>query len=660
MISRAAALSLLTTASLVTTPPLVAQDLAPAEPAAYVDYLYDRFLVRPADGEGGQFWTQSLTDGAVTRDGAAVDFLNTAELEVGILPLVRLYYASFGFIPDEATLEGLVAQRDGGASLEDLAAGFIATQMEEGEDFFGPFFTAETASDEQYVNALYSNTLGRQPTLEGLEYWTGLLAAGTSRAALLVQFSESMEYRAVVDDILKSQLAYQAFTGTAASAAEIVALRPLGLESVTANALAPDPAQALTEVVELAPGDPVCGDGGVQILQGLDQNQTDALDAGDLQVEQFFCRTVNAAPGSSVYRFATYNASLNRSAAGELIDDLSTPDNAQAQQVAEVIQRLRPDVLALLEFDFDAEGQALALFQANYLEVAQGDAEAIDYPFAMAIASNTGVPTGLDVDEDGQIEGDPNDAQGFGFHEGQFAFVVLSRFPIQDDQVRTFQELLWIDMPGNLLPEDYYDAEEQAVQRLSSKNHVDLPIEFPEGVVHALVAHPTPPVFDDATDFNGRRNHDEIRLFADYITPGAGDYLVDDQGQGGGLDSAASFVILGDYNADPSDGDSRTQAINQLLNSPEVAASVATGPQIPFSAGAFEQGLITQAAANLGQRGLTGYDTSNFNLRVDYVLPSADLTVIQSGQFWPLGDDPLAPLGEVSDHQLIFVDIALP
>jgi len=38
-------------------------------------------------------------------------------------------------------------------------------------------------------------------------------------------------------------------------------------------------------------------------------------------------------------RVATFNASLNRNAEGRLVSDLSTPANAQAAAVAEVIQR---------------------------------------------------------------------------------------------------------------------------------------------------------------------------------------------------------------------------------------------------------------------------------------------------------------------------------
>jgi hypothetical protein len=50
-------------------------------------------------------------------------------------------------------------------------------------------------------------------------------------------------------------------------------------------------------------------------------------------------------------RVATYNLSLNRGAAGELVEDLSNGDDVQARTVAEVIQRTDPDIVLLNEFD---------------------------------------------------------------------------------------------------------------------------------------------------------------------------------------------------------------------------------------------------------------------------------------------------------------------
>jgi len=141
---------------------------------------------------------------------------------------------------------------------------------------------------------------------------------------------------------------------------------------------------------------------------------------------------------------------------------------------------------------------------------------------------------------------------------------VYSRYPIHAKDARTFQKFLWKDMPGALLPDDpataapadWYSPQELAIFRLSSKSHWDLPIQVGDRLIHFLVSHPTPPVFDGPEDRNGLRNHDEIRLWADYVTPGRGDYIYDDAGGEGGLERGEHFVIAGDQNADPRDGDS--------------------------------------------------------------------------------------------------------
>lgn len=52
--------------------------------------------------------------------------------------------------------------------------------------------------------------------------------------------------------------------------------------------------------------------------------------------------TALAGRGEPDARFATFNASLNRSFAGQLVADLSTPANQQAKNAAETIQRAGP------------------------------------------------------------------------------------------------------------------------------------------------------------------------------------------------------------------------------------------------------------------------------------------------------------------------------
>ena len=79
-------------------------------------------------------------------------------------------------------------------------------------------------------------------------------------------------------------------------------------------------------------------------------------------------------------------------------------------------------------------------------------------------------------------------------------------------------------MPGNVIPIPFYSPDEVPALRLSSKSHWDIPLDVNGTIIHVLASHLTPPVFDGPEDRNGRRNDDEIRFWADYVTPGAGGY----------------------------------------------------------------------------------------------------------------------------------------
>jgi Endonuclease/Exonuclease/phosphatase family len=398
-----------------------------------------------------------------------------------------------------------------------------------------------------------------------------------------------------------------------------------------------------------------------------------------------FAPAAQATPPNADVRFATFNASLNRSASGQLVDHLSHPEvndvyRRQIRNVAEVVQRVRPDVLLINEFDFAPP--AVGLFQTNFLGVSQQGALPIHYPYAYVAPSNTGIPSGMDLDNNGTIGG-PGDAFGFGFFPGQFGMVVYSMYPIDADDVRTFQFFRWKDMPGALLPDDpttpepddWYSPEELNIFRLSSKSHWDIPISIGRKTVHFLVSHPTPPVFDPpVVDYNGKRNHDEIRFWADYVSPGKSRYIYDDTGERGGLHPGDLFVIAGDENSDPLDGDSIPGAIQQLTEHPLVNTRMT-----PESLGAPEAARL-QGGANLTHRSDPRFDTADFadtapgNLHADYVLPRKNLHIVDSAVFWPLQSDPLfrltgvfdqaewGPVGgfPTSDHRLVRIDITVP
>ncbi len=389
----------------------------------------------------------------------------------------------------------------------------------------------------------------------------------------------------------------------------------------------------------------------------------------------------------AIYRLATFNAALSRPTAGQLADDLATPKHPQIQRVAEIIQRVRPDILALQEFDHGEAAPVVADFQRHYLALSQNGAMPIHFPYVFAAPSNTGVSAGRVFAADAPADGPPN-VFGFGAFPGQFGFVVLSRFPMDAAAIRQFRRFRWRDLPGVQPPlnpdgQPYYRPEAWEILRLSSKNHVDIPIHTPSGTLYVVVAHPTPPAFDGPERRNQQRNRDEIRLLADYIAADAARhaYLVDDDGQVGGV-RGSQFAVLGDLNADPYDGDAAPGAIEQLLQHPRLHAATTVGHQVPRSAGGADYPQLVPAK-NADHRGDPACDTAAFSsvgpapgaLRMDYVLPSAALVVQGSGVFWPGVDDSLGYLvaqpraaddgrgpwdhvGASSDHRLVWVDVA--
>lgn len=394
----------------------------------------------------------------------------------------------------------------------------------------------------------------------------------------------------------------------------------------------------------------------------------DAAAAAERMSEQ----AMRALAGALPMRVATYNVSLYDDADGGLIRRLEN-DDANARKIASVLQTVRPDLLLLNEFDYDAEGRAADLFQQRYLGVSQGEGLApLEYRYRYFAPVNTGVPSGLDLNGDGKVgaqgreRGD--DAWGYGLHPGQYGLLVLSRYPIDAAAVRSFRNLKWSAMPDARKPmrpitagmtsTPFYPDAIWRELRLSSKTHLDVPVETLQGRLHFLVSHPTPPVYDGPEDRNGARNADELRLWRDYLNndPVDAAWLCDDAGRCGGLANDARFAIAGDLNNAPIDGDGRHDAIRALIEHPRVVRMPA-----PRSEGA-DAAAQRDGGANLTHIAPHSEDTGDFgprvgNLRIDYVLPSHGFRVVDSGVFWPLPDHPRHEATKATDHHLVWVDV---
>ncbi|MGA9434775.1 MAG: endonuclease/exonuclease/phosphatase family protein [Roseobacter sp.] len=326
---------------------------------------------------------------------------------------------------------------------------------------------------------------------------------------------------------------------------------------------------------------------------------------------------------------ATYNTELQRDGPGLLLRDIVSGQDPQVQAVASVLATVDPDIVSLQSFDYDLNGTALAAFTDVLRD------KGLDYPYRFAARPNTGIPTGLDMDGDGR-RAEPRDAQSYGSFSGQGGMAILSKYPILFEDVQDFTSMLWRDLPGALLPQvqgfPFPSEEVQEIQRLSTTGHWVVPIVVAgAGRVDLMTFHASPPVFDGPEDRNGRRNHDEILFWR---------MLLDESF---GTPPKGRFVLLGDFNQDPERGEGIKTAIRGILSDARLQD---VRPSRTSTTASPSELLDT----------VDWDDPVPGNLRVDYVLPSADWRVEQSGVYWPDG-----PAGETaataSRHRIVWVDL---
>ena len=312
-------------------------------------------------------------------------------------------------------------------------------------------------------------------------------------------------------------------------------------------------------------------------------------------------------------RIATYAAPLGRDGPGLLLRDLTKGDDPQIAAALAVIARINADVLVLTDFDYDLDGLALAAFAAM-----------VDppYPYQFALRPNTGMPTGLDMDQNGYL-GEARDAQGYGRFNGSGGMAILSRLAVDADGVTDLSALLWRDLPGVVLPvldgQPFFPDAVRDVQRLSTTGHWIVPVKMPDAPPFAIMAFSaSPPAFDGPERRNVLRNRDELRLWDQVLDGGFGPVPPD-------------FVIAGNANLDPDAGRGDRAAMAAFLANPLL-----------------QDPLPGQPTADWTDLGIG-------RLRVSYVLPSQGWQVVDAGVHWPAseGDDAL-PAGV---HHLVWVDI---
>ena len=427
---------------------------------------------------------------------------------------------------------------------------------------------------------------------------------------------------------------------------------------------------------------------------------------------------------------------------GKVSSALSNDEKALAERImqirniAAIIQKTRPAILSLNEFNNDGYGnnEIVKLFQDNYLSWGQslngwrgGDVqEPIKYPYYESFATNTGLISGMDLNNDGVIATDasksPDDSFGFGYYHGHYAIAIMSQYELDLNNVRTFQNFKYSDMrdenenrltsstikviEDSTVPkydengnptnqtwkkgDNWYTDEEWPKLRLSSKNHIDLPVIINGKRIHLLLSHPTPANFNTInnvhTNVTTLRNRYEILFWKKYINNA--NWIYDDNGIYGGIDgSKEDFVILGDLNADNwnstntdqllNDKDAYRYGIRALINDESINKSIVNGgDKEPKSQGAFDaynsEAIGDWKINNRFNHENINVITSTFGLKVDWAIPSKNLEVLNSEVYWPgekelgrflfvdkYGDEIVKTKQVSSDHRLVYVDIKI-
>lgn len=348
-------------------------------------------------------------------------------------------------------------------------------------------------------------------------------------------------------------------------------------------------------------------------------------------------------PSPSV-RVAQYNISLLGSV------KLKT-DNPQVAAAADVIARFDPDIIAINEIAFDLTGvdpepgtfsdgmQNGALLAEKLNAVTPG----APYEFHVLTFGNSGVLwEGYDA-----ANHDPYFAERGNGGVGQFNYAVLSRYPILEDDARVIVDVAWDSLPGHVGPTMQADIGVAIPPGypIFAKGLVIVPIDVDGRVLHLVMNHPFPPINQPVNPY---RHHDELlamKLLLDGDLPGVEPLPAD-----------ARFVIAGDLNVDPDDGDALPGTIEQLFDHPLVVASQPNDGHGTFGNTPEQNTQASACPANDGPD-----PSTDRQLQLDYLMPSTTIgPPLATGMFFP---DPVAEPADwqlacmASDHFLLWADL---
>lgn len=164
---------------------------------------YQKILFRDPTASELSSWTSSVGSGVLTLEQVRTQLTTSTEATNFVDPVIRLYQAAFGRVPESDSALNFYADalRDGSATVMDLAANFAASP-----EFALRYGTSGPSA--AYITALYVNVLGRTPAASEVDWYMAEATKGMTAAQMLRGFSQSPEFQtrsgAAVDAFLNA------------------------------------------------------------------------------------------------------------------------------------------------------------------------------------------------------------------------------------------------------------------------------------------------------------------------------------------------------------------------------------------------------------------------------------------------------------------------
>jgi len=173
--------------------PLVKDNDVLGNSRLFVMQLYRNFLFREGEDEGVTHWQSVLEQPNIERRDIVNRFRESEEMEVKVIPIIRLYFAYFNRLPDLDGLKYWINLMFFGSDLNTISEQFATSS--EFQNQYGQL------DDEGFIQLVYQNIFGRAADSEGLNFWLSQLADGVvTRGQMMADFSESTEYKKMTEN----------------------------------------------------------------------------------------------------------------------------------------------------------------------------------------------------------------------------------------------------------------------------------------------------------------------------------------------------------------------------------------------------------------------------------------------------------------------------